>query len=134
MKQKNIEPEVEMRLYGVIADGLNYDFFDNVDELFAFCRKNMASTKSLIILDYIREFAGRTDVIRMQTSGFLSIYSQINDNSVAVYNNKKSDYQGKYVWEYELKNIDEFYNEFRNRGIVLEEDTNVLNKRKIIKI
>ena len=114
------DPKIEMRLFKVT----NY-YYWTLDEAMECCRKSFIPAITIEILDYIREFAGRTDVIRVQRlTDFcpIKIMTVLDYEHYAMYNNERSIYRGKYTWEMSEGNIRNYYNIFRKQGIVFEND------------
>lgn len=114
-----IIPSPEMRLFFVDSN-----YFESIDELLEYCRINNKSTEKLNILDYYRQLAGRSDVIRKSNSDSdtLMLYTAVDEDGYGIYNNKRSIYRGKYTWEYNHGNIKKLYQPFRDKGIVFEND------------
>lgn len=113
---KNI-PNYEMRLYFI-----NGNYFEFKDDVINYCRANNISKKRLIILDYFRQFAGFSDVIRKKDCNTEKFFSVANEDNFCVYNNERSIYCGEFIWESRDGNIREMYEPFRKRGIVFEND------------
>ena len=110
-------PNPEMRLYCI-----NNNYFESIDELLHYCRINDKSTEGLKILDYYREFAGRSDVIRSQDCDTITLYTVIDNDGYGMYNNERSIYCGRFIWEYNYGNVQEMYSPFKDKGIVFEDD------------
>lgn len=110
-------PNPEMRLYHI-----DDNYFESIDELLHYCRINNKSTKGLKILDYYREFAGCSDVIRNQDCDTIMLYTAVDEDGYGVYNNKRSIYRGEFTWEYNYGSIREMYKPFRDKGVVFEND------------
>lgn len=110
-------PKPEMRLYFI---GNNY--FQTIDELLQYCRVNRLSADGLGTLDYYRNLADCSDVIRKSNSTTLMLYTAVDENGYGIYDYKESVYCGKFIWKYNHGSIREMYKPFRNRGIVFEND------------
>lgn len=110
-------PEPEMKLYFI---GNNY--FLTMEELLQYCRINRLSTNDLGILEYYRNFAGRSDVIKKTSSTILNFYTAVDRDGYGLYNYERSIYRGEFTWEYNHGRIEEMYKPFRDRGIVFEND------------
>ena len=105
-------PEPDMRLYSI---GNNY--FESINELKKYCRKNHKTSKGLIVLDYYKNLAGRSDVIRVQNNKTSIMYSAVDEYGYGIYNNTGSAYRGKFIWGYNYGNIRNLYKPFKERGI-----------------
>lgn len=110
-------PTSDMRLYSV-----DKNYFESIDELKTYCRMNKVSTKELNILDYYRNLAGRSDVIRKSNSKTLMLYTVVDEYGYSLYNNKRSIYCGRPIWEYNHGSIRDLYKPFKEKGIILEND------------
>lgn len=108
-------PIPDMRLYFV-----DDNCFKSIDELLMYCRWNKKSTERLNILDYYRNLAGRSDVIRKSNSHSSMLYSAVDENGYGIYNNKRSVYRGEFIWEYNYGSIRELYRPFKEKGIILK--------------
>ena len=118
-------PNPEMRLYYIDSN-----YFESIDELLDYCISNNISTEGLKVLDYYREFAGRSDVIRKQDCNTTMFYVAIDKDGYGTYNNERSINCGEFIWEYNYGTIREMYKSFRNKGIVFENDIYAeINKR-----
>ncbi len=110
-------PIPDMRLYFV-----DDNYFKSIDELLMYCRWNKKSTERLNVLDYYRNLAGRSDVIRKSNSQSSMLYTAVDENGYGIYNNKRSVYRGEFIWEYNYGSIRELYEPFKEKGIIFEED------------
>lgn len=105
-------PESDMRLYSI-----GNDYFESIDELLEYCRKNHKTSEGLTILDYYKNLAGRSDVIRVQNNKTSIMYSAVDEDGYGLYNNKRSIYKGKFIWEYNYGSIRNLYKPFKERRI-----------------
>lgn len=105
-------PEPDMRLYSI---GNNY--FESINELKKYCRKNHKTSKGLTVLDYYKNLAGGSDVIRKQNNKTSIMYTAVDEDGYGLYNNKRSIQKGKFIWEYNYGNIRNLYKPFKERGI-----------------
>lgn len=110
-------PVPDMRLYYV-----DDNYFLSIDELLMYCRWNNKSIEGLNILDYYRNLAGRSDVIRKSNSKSSMLYTAVDRDGYGLYNNKRSVYRGKFTWEYNHGNIRNLYEPFRKKGVIFEDD------------
>lgn len=112
----------EMKLYG-INENNNEKYFNSRAQLRKYCQRHKISMDDMFVLEYIRYFANRSDVIKKTSSNGLSIfYTVSNEYGYEVYNHEKSLKEKNYVWEFNYGEIEEMYNIFRNRGIIFEND------------
>ena len=105
-------PEPDMRLYSI-----GNDYFESIDELLKYCRKNHKTSEGLTVLDYYKNLAGRSDVIRVQNNKTSIMYSAVDEDGYGLYNNKRSIYKGKFIWEYNYGSIRNLYKPFKEREI-----------------
>ena len=105
-------PEPDMRLYSI-----DNDYFESIDELLKYCRKSHKTSEGLTVLDYYKNLAGCSDVIRMQNSKTSMMYTAVDEDGYGIYNNKRSIYKGKFIWEYNYGSIRYLYKPFKERGI-----------------
>ena len=110
-------PMPEMRLYFV-----DENYFVSIDELLMYCRINKISTSELNIMDYYRNLAGKSDVIRKSNSKTSMLYTVVDEEGYGLYNNERSIYRGEYIWEYKYGSIREMYEPFKEKGIVFDND------------
>lgn len=105
-------PEPDMRLYSI-----GNDYFESIDELLEYCRKNHKTSEGLTVLDYYKNLAGGSDVIRKQNNKTSIMYTAVDEDGYGLYNNKRSIQKGKFIWEYNYGNIRNLYKPFKERGI-----------------
>lgn len=116
-------PEPQMRLYGF--DGtFNSAYFDKEEELIEYIKTHSTQFGSVIVMDYLGNVAGCSDVIRLTyKSGNHVLYTSVDQDGYGKYNHERSIYRGEFVWEYCHGSIRDMYSAFRDRGIVFEDDT-----------
>lgn len=105
-------PEPDMRLYSI---GNNY--FESINELKKYGRKNHKTSKGLTVLDYYKNLAGSSDVIRKQNNKTSIMYTAVDEDGYGIYNNTRSVYRGEFIWEYNYGSIRDLYKPFKERGI-----------------
>lgn len=111
-------PNPEMRLYGISGT-----YFNTKEELENYCISEGFPMNHAYALEYIRNFAGRSDVIRKTNpNGECKYYVAVDENGYGVYNHDMSVYKGKFTWEFECGSIEEMYSAFRDRGVEFEKD------------
>lgn len=111
-------PNPEMRLYGISGT-----YFNTKEELKYYCISRGFPMNLAYALEYIRNFAGRSDVIReTNIDGKCKYYVAIDEDGYGVYNYDRSVYKGKFTWEFEYGSIKEMYSAFRDRGVEFEKD------------
>lgn len=117
------EPEVKTTLYcfqGLISS----KFFDNESELESYVEDHDLSFYSIAKIEYLGNAYGRKDVIRkVNEKGVSDIYTAIDRDGYARYNVEKSKRLGKNIWEYEYGSLRELYSAFKDKGVILENDT-----------
>lgn len=128
----NINPVIEVenseiKFFGIIGI-FDCKFFGNEFDLKQYLATHSSEKlfSSSCIIEYIRNFAGRTDVIAITGVGNKSktkYYCAIDEEGYAEYNSERSIYKGKYVWEYNNGSyLVPMYDELRRRGINFEND------------
>lgn len=110
-------PAPEMRLYSI-----GNDYFESIDELLEYCRKNHKTSEGLNVIDYYRNLAGRFDVIRKSSNKTSILFTAVDRDGYGLYNNEISIYRGEFVWEYNYGSIRELYKPFKERGVNFEND------------
>lgn len=124
--QKNnplkIIPETKMKIYAFFGTS-NSHFFNTEEELEEYKRNEDTSFCIFSTIEYIEEMAGRKDVFKITTEdGKILYYTIIDGMGYAIYNERKSIEEGRFVWEYEYGDLKEIYKEFKKRGINFEND------------
>ena len=105
-------PEPDMRLYSI-----SNNYFESINELKKYCRKNHKTSKGLTVLDYYKNLAGSSDVIRKQNNKTSIMYTAVDEDGYGIYNNTRSVYRGEFIWEYNYGSIRDLYKPFKERGI-----------------
>ena len=100
-----------------LQDFKEFRDFESIDELLKYCRKSHKTSEGLTVLDYYKNLAGCSDVIRMQNSKTSMMYTAVDEDGYGIYNNKRSIYKGKFIWEYNYGSIRYLYKPFKERGI-----------------
>lgn len=118
----NIDPLPELPLPEMKLYFVDEIYFESVDELLAYCRVNKISTKGLNVIEYYRSLADHFDVIRKSNNETSMLYTVVDDDGYAIYNNRRSIYRGEFIWEYNHGSIRELYKPFKEKGIVFEND------------
>lgn len=114
-------PEPKMRLYAFYSTNNKY-FFTTEDEFILYARANYQKYNRIFIVEYLGKFAGKQDVIKLvDSSGGYNICTPSFDG-YEFYEEKKSLEKGKAVWNFHYGSLEDIYTEFKNRGIILEED------------
>lgn len=109
---------VEMRLYEC-----NDNYFKSMTEVEEYVQSEKVEDVSVTILEYIRHYAGRSDVIHEVSSNDISLYLRACDeDGYGIYNHERSNREGKFIWEFSEGSIEEYYAVFRQNGIVFEDD------------
>ena len=77
-------PNYELRLYVI-----DENFFETKKELEKYCKSNSLSIDNAYFLDYIRNMAGRDDVIRKSNfDGRSLFYTVVDEDGYGIYNNR----------------------------------------------
>jgi len=108
----------EMRLFSI-----NDEYFDTMEELSQYIKDNGLDVKRTCIVEYIRAFAGRSDVIRETDSRGASLYFKACDeDGYGIYNRERSNREKTFIWEFSEGSIEDMYEPFKTRGIVFDQD------------
>lgn len=118
-------PTSQMVLYkfygGFKSESVYY--FDTEEELKEHVKNNDGKFADICVLEFIGNFAGRSDVIRQTSKNRKPmLLSACDRDGYAIYNEERSTYCGEFVWEYNHGDIKDMYSAFRDRGIVFEND------------
>ena len=98
-------------------------YFDTQQALRVYCDSKGKSMDDYDIVGYLRNCAGRSDVImKKYRDGKIMFYTAVDEDGYGIYNNKMSIYRGEFVWEYNHGNIRNMYKPFRDKGIIFEND------------
>ena len=116
-----IIPESEMKLYtvhGVLAG----EYIDSEEEFNEYLKNNNYNPFDVGTVEYIRNCAGISDVIKFTSGNFVELLSVCDEYGYGVYNNERSIYRGKFTWEYFHGGLNLAYKAFRDRRIIFEND------------
>ena len=108
--------EIEKKIYSF--DGMCYD---SLEELNNNSNENSIPLDNAIVyeLGYIRNLFGKDDVISIKYNDTRYFVSACDEDG---YYNYKFDASKPYDWQYVFGSISEYYKQFRDRGIVFEND------------
>ena len=120
---KNINPIKQMPIPEMTVYSVHGKCFETQKELEEYCKVKNIDLSHSYINEYYREFAGRCDVIRRYKKGKIgTFYSACDEDGYGIYNFDRSIYRGEFIWEYNYGSISEYYNLFRDKGIVFSND------------
>lgn len=109
---------VEMRLYEC-----NDNYFKSMTEVEEYVKSEKVEDVRVTILEYLRHYAGKSDIIHEVSGNDISLYLRACDEEVyGIYNHERSNREGKFIWEFSEGSIEEYYAAFRRNGIVFEDD------------
>lgn len=117
----------QQRLYRVNCNLLVAELFDSEEKLLQYIEGNQSKLEnsicvSISILDFVGDFVGRQDVIRVVSStGEFYFCTTVDDEHYAVYNKKRGQ-EGQPIWELEFGSMKDIYTAFRNKGIIFQND------------
>ena len=116
-------PEPQMTLYGY-ESWLIGVYFDTEEELIEHLKSSEASMPiGVYVYEFMGNMAGRKSVIRKTNKDGAQKYVVASSpDYVAVYNDRRSRHQGRFVWEGGPSCLRGLYNAFEERGIVIEND------------
>lgn len=121
-------PISQMTLYGY--EGVFYPIYFDLEEKEKFNDKSNIPMRFLHSLEFIGDFAGRKNVVRIYDQSIIldskEYYVAMEENDYALLNEESSIQNGSYIWEICeqcIRGIDvhDVYLELQKRGIVLEE-------------
>lgn len=113
-----VKKNPKMRLYAFLGFN-NQVFCDNYEDLIEYIKSiDIFSefTRDICVLDYLGNVDGKSDVIRKINSEGYTLYTAIDRDGYAKYN----DFERR--WEYENGSIAYLYEAFRVRGIIFKDD------------
>ena len=115
-------PTPQMVLYG-FSGAFKSVYFDTEVELEEYVRTNDTSFGNICVIEYLGNVAGRSDVIRKTSRNRKPLlFTACDRDGYGIYNEERSIYCGKFIWEYNNGDIKDMYSAFRDRGIVFEDD------------
>lgn len=110
--------EPEMRLFLI-----NGAYFDTKEEMESYAETEGLDASKSSVVEYIRFFAGRSDVIReTDASGVSLCFKVCDEDGFGIYNRERSNREQGFFWEFSGGNIADMYAPFRERGIAFEYD------------
>lgn len=115
-------PPSQMVLYG-LSEVFESAYFYTKVELEEYVKTNDTSFGYTCVIEYLGSVVGRSDVIRLISKNCKPMLLTVCDgDGYGIYNEERSIYFGKFVWEYNNGDIKDLYSVFRDRGIVFEND------------
>ncbi len=115
-------PNPQMVLYGFLGNFKSV-YFDTEEELEEYTKTHDTSSGNTCVIEYLGNVASCSDVIRTTFKNrkpmLLTVCSR---DEYGIYNEERSIYRGKFVWECNSGDIKDIYSAFRDRGIVFEDD------------
>lgn len=116
------QPISQMTIYCYYY-GMTPNFCDSEEEIAAFEASNKVSFVMPYVVEYIGNFAGKTDVIRKTIkNGQVTYYTLLDSEHYAIYSVEESKKVKKHVWNCEEGTLEDTYSAFRERGIIFEND------------
>ena len=74
------------------------NFFDTKEELKSYCKKNKITLNDVLVIEYLGNIAGRSDVIRtINYEGRTMLYTAVDRDGYGMYNHERSFYCGKFI-------------------------------------
>lgn len=108
----------EMQLFFI-----NGEYFDTFEEMEEYAMVEGLDISRFYIVEYIRVYAGRSDVIReIDSSGSILHFKACDEDGYGIYNRERSNREGKFIWEFSEGSVEDMYEPFRERGIVFDQD------------
>ncbi len=119
-------PAPQMRLFcfqKAFSESFQREFFDTDQELIEYARSNDKTFGDVCIIEYLGDFAGRSDVIKKIDKDYrIRFYTAIDEDGYGIYNPKRNSSAGEPIWEYNYGDLREMYSAFRDRGITFTND------------
>ena len=114
-----ILPKPIKRLYDI--RGLNSIYFDDEQDLLNYIKENRIY-QNIYVIDYLGSVADREDVFKVTSANSSKLYTPIDRDGYATYNEERSSKSGKYIWEYEYGSMKDICLAFKNVGVILNND------------
>lgn len=110
--------EPEMRLYSI-----ENAYFETKEAMGEYAAMEGLDVSKSYIVEYVRSYAGRSDVIRkIDSEGNVLHFRTADDEGYGIYNRERSNREQRFIWEFSEGSIADMYAAFRERGIVFEDD------------
>lgn len=118
------ETAAEMRLFSISKPySENAAYFDTKEEMEEYAEMEGLDVSLSHVIEYIRAFARRSDVIKETDSqGHVLYFRAADEDGYGIYNRERSNREQKFIWEFSEGSIADMYAAFRERGIVFEDD------------
>lgn len=114
-------PKPKITLYGI--DNLFIGkYFDTQEELEQYLLTEDAIKGRICTLEYLGSVAGKEDVIKKIYENESLLYVAVDEDGYGIYNEDRSTYTGKYIWEYNYGNLRNEYEALKKRGFLLKND------------
>ena len=98
-------------------------YFDTKEEMEEYAEMEGLDTARFYMIEYLRSFAGRSDVLKeTDANGAVLYFRAADDEGYGIYNRERSNREQKFIWEFSEGSIADMYAAFRERGIVFEDD------------
>ena len=116
--------ESQLILYGITTTKLGTLYFDNLEEMNQYLKKNNISLGFKTKIEYMGNILNCIDVIRQTYGdGSYRYVSVVNEDGYMLYNFEQSKKEQQPIWEYLPGSLREMYDAFKKHGIKLEDDT-----------
>lgn len=117
------ELDVKASKAEMVIFGVNGEYFKSSDEANDYIKRENIKDAKLNILEYIRTYAGRSDVIHKTYDDGMEVYlCAVDEDGYGIYNRERSNREGEFSWEFSEGSIAETYAVFRDAGITFEND------------
>ena len=98
-------------------------YFDTKEEMEEYAEMEGLDTARSYTIEYLRSFAGRSDVLKeTDSNGAVLYFRAADDEGYGIYNRERSNREQEFIWEFSEGSIADMYAAFRERGIVFEDD------------
>lgn len=122
-KLSNIKIPIKEEPSEMIVYHVHGHSFSTESEALLYCQSHDINPDNISTLSYIRNFAGRNDVIKETMKNNTTIfYTVVDEDGYGIYNHQRSLAQKTFIWEFNYGSIEDLYSPFRDRGITFEND------------
>lgn len=113
----NKVPSSITRIYGYLGT-----YYSSPEEIIQALKGKNIMIQQLQIIDYIGDFAGEFDVLRLTTLAGTQMIKDENYHEHKEYNEQKSSFSNEPVWDIEESSIHNITDELRKRGQLFHQD------------
>lgn len=119
----------ETRIYGYLGT-----YYSSPEEIIQALKGKNIMIQQLQIIDYIGDFAGEFDVLKLTTLAGTQMIKDENYHSHKEYSEKKSSFSNEPVWDIEESSIHNITDELRKRGQHFHQDDIDLENLRLLNL